>query len=160
MCQSYSNFGSVGTTDRQWPKNALLRSVKGSGSSVRQYIDYGPGSRIRQRQEIFCSPQGPDMLWGPPGRSLGSYSDWGLKLTTHLIYSRGWEWVELYLYSVQRQIYLPTPHIRTIVRLCALFKASSGERAWKVIRYRLWRAYCLSRVGQVRKTGTGSKERL
>jgi len=26
---------------------------------------------------------------------------------------------------------------RTIARLCALFKAYSGERAWKAIRYRL-----------------------
>ena len=29
---------------------------------------------------------------------------------------------------------------RTIARLCALFKACSGERAWKVIRDRLRRA--------------------
>ena len=40
---------------------------------------------------------------------------------------------------------------RTIARLCALFKAYSGEGAWKAIRDRLRRAYCLSRVDHVRK---------
>jgi len=40
---------------------------------------------------------------------------------------------------------------RTIARLCALFKSYSGERAWKAIRDRLRRAYCLSRVDHVRK---------
>jgi hypothetical protein len=38
-----------------------------------------------------------------------------------------------------------------IARLCAHFKAFSGERAWKAIRYSLRRAYCLSRVDHVRK---------
>ena len=41
--------------------------------------------------------------------------------------------------------------LRTIARLCALFTAHSGERAWKAIRGRLRRAYCLSRVDHVRK---------
>ena len=41
--------------------------------------------------------------------------------------------------------------LRTIARLCALFKAYSGERAWKVIRDRLRRPYYLSRVDHVRK---------
>ena len=40
---------------------------------------------------------------------------------------------------------------RTIARLCALFKAYSGERAWKAIRDRLRRPYYLSRVDHVRK---------
>jgi len=40
---------------------------------------------------------------------------------------------------------------RTIARLCALFKAYSGEKAWKVICNRLWRPYCLSRVDHVPK---------
>jgi hypothetical protein len=40
---------------------------------------------------------------------------------------------------------------RPIARLCALFKAYCGERAWKAIRDRLRRAYCLSRVDHVRK---------
>jgi hypothetical protein len=40
---------------------------------------------------------------------------------------------------------------RTIARLCALFKAYSGEWAWKAIRDRLGRAYCLSRVDRVQK---------
>ena len=40
---------------------------------------------------------------------------------------------------------------RTIARLFALFKAYSGERAWNVIRDTLRRAYCLSRVDNVRK---------
>ena len=39
----------------------------------------------------------------------------------------------------------------TTARLCALFKAYSGERAWKAIGDRLRRAYCLSRVDHVRK---------
>jgi len=34
---------------------------------------------------------------------------------------------------------------RTIARLCAIFKAYSGEKAWKAIRDRLRRPYCLSR---------------
>ena len=38
---------------------------------------------------------------------------------------------------------------RTIARLCALFKAYSGERSWKAIRDRLRRAYYLSRVDHV-----------
>jgi len=40
---------------------------------------------------------------------------------------------------------------RTIARLCALFKAYSGERAWKAIRDRLWSPCYLSRVDHVRK---------
>jgi hypothetical protein len=40
---------------------------------------------------------------------------------------------------------------RKITRLCALFKAYSGERAWKAILDRLRRVYYLSRVGHVRK---------
>jgi len=40
---------------------------------------------------------------------------------------------------------------RTIARLCALFKAYSGERAWKAIGDRLRRSYYLSRVDHVRK---------
>jgi len=35
---------------------------------------------------------------------------------------------------------------RTIVRLCALFKAYCSERAWEAIRDRLWGAYCLCGV--------------
>ena len=40
---------------------------------------------------------------------------------------------------------------RTVARLCAFFKACSGERAWKAIGDRLRRPYYLSRVDQVRK---------
>jgi len=40
---------------------------------------------------------------------------------------------------------------RTVARLCALFKAYCGERAWNVIGDRLRRAYCLSRVDHVWK---------
>jgi len=51
----------------------------------------------------------------------------------------------------------------TIARLCALFKAYSGERAWKCILDRLWRAYYLSRVNRVwkirdRKAKNGYRE--
>jgi len=38
-----------------------------------------------------------------------------------------------------------------IARLCALFNAYSGERAWKAICNRLRRHYCLSRVDHVQK---------
>jgi len=40
---------------------------------------------------------------------------------------------------------------RTIARLCVLFIAYSGEQAWKAIRDRWQRAYCLSRVDHIRK---------
>jgi len=40
---------------------------------------------------------------------------------------------------------------RMIARLYGLFKAYSGERAWKAIRDGLQRPYCLSRVGQEAK---------
>jgi len=40
---------------------------------------------------------------------------------------------------------------RTIARLCGLFKACSGERAWKAIRNRSRRHYYLSTVDYVRK---------
>jgi len=40
---------------------------------------------------------------------------------------------------------------RTIAHLCALFKAYTGERAWRAIRNRLRRPYYLSRVDHVRK---------
>jgi len=40
---------------------------------------------------------------------------------------------------------------RMIVRLCALFKAYSWERAWKAVRNRLRRPYYLSRFDHVRK---------
>jgi len=38
-----------------------------------------------------------------------------------------------------------------IARLCALFEAYFGERAWKAIGDRLRKAYYLSRVEHVRK---------
>jgi len=44
-------------------------------------------------------------------------------------------------------------HGRTIARLGQLFKACSGERAWRAIRDRLRRAYYLSRVYHVGKNG-------
>ena len=47
---------------------------------------------------------------------------------------------------------------RAIARLCAHFKAYSGERAWKAIRDRLRRPYYLSRVDHVRKI-RGRKQR-
>jgi len=40
---------------------------------------------------------------------------------------------------------------RTIERLCALFKAYYGKRAWKAISDRVRRDYCLCRVHRVRK---------
>ena len=40
---------------------------------------------------------------------------------------------------------------RTIARLCALFKAYSGQRAWKATRDRLRRACYLSGIDHVRK---------
>ena len=40
---------------------------------------------------------------------------------------------------------------KTIARLCALFKAYCGERAWNVIGDRLRGPYCLSRADHVRK---------
>ena len=43
---------------------------------------------------------------------------------------------------------------RKISRICALFKAYSGERAWKAVGDRLQRPNCLSRVDQERKSGT------
>ena len=50
---------------------------------------------------------------------------------------------------------------RTTVRLCVLFKAYFGERAWKAIRDRLRRPYNLSRcLIMFGKLGTGSKERI
>jgi len=40
---------------------------------------------------------------------------------------------------------------RPIARLCALFKAYSGERAWKAIRYRFRRLYSLCTVDYFQK---------
>ena len=42
---------------------------------------------------------------------------------------------------------------RMIARLCALFKAYSGEWAWKSMRDRLRGLYCLSRVDHVWEIG-------
>ena len=42
---------------------------------------------------------------------------------------------------------------RAIERLCALFKAYSGERTWKAIREKLRRPFYLSRVDHVQKIG-------
>jgi hypothetical protein len=42
---------------------------------------------------------------------------------------------------------------RRISRICALFKAYSGERAWKAIGDRLQQPNCLSRVDHERKIG-------
>jgi len=47
---------------------------------------------------------------------------------------------------------------RKIASLCALFTACCGERAWKAIRDRLRRAYCLIRVEKVQKI-RGRKQR-
>jgi hypothetical protein len=49
---------------------------------------------------------------------------------------------------------------RTISRICALFKAYSGEGAWKAISDGLGRPCYLSRVDHVRKIRDGSKERI
>jgi len=49
---------------------------------------------------------------------------------------------------------------RMIARLCALFKAYCGERAWKAIRDRLRRPYYWSWVDHVGKLGTGREERI
>ena len=49
---------------------------------------------------------------------------------------------------------------RTLPRLCALFKAYCGERAWNVIRDRLRKPYYWNRVDHVGKLGTGRKERI
>jgi hypothetical protein len=49
---------------------------------------------------------------------------------------------------------------RTIVRLCALFKAYCGERAWKATRDSLRRPYYSSRIIMLGKLGTGNKERI
>jgi len=46
-------------------------------------------------------------------------------------------------------------HCRMIARLFALFKAYSGEWAWKAIRDRLQRPYYLSRVDHIRKIRDG-----
>ena len=40
---------------------------------------------------------------------------------------------------------------RTIARLYAFFKAYCGERAWKAIRDRLQRCFCLNSVDRVQK---------
>jgi len=42
-------------------------------------------------------------------------------------------------------------HPRMIACLCALFKAYSGEWAWKAIRDRLQRPFCVSRIDHVHK---------
>jgi hypothetical protein len=49
---------------------------------------------------------------------------------------------------------------RTIPRLCSLFKAYSGERAWKAIRDRLRRTFCWVGLIMFGKLGTGSEEWL
>ena len=48
-------------------------------------------------------------------------------------------------------------HCRMIARLFALFKAYSGEWAWKAIRDRLQRPYYLSRVDHIRKIRDGKQ---
>jgi hypothetical protein len=50
--------------------------------------------------------------------------------------------------------------LRTIARLCVLFKVCCGERAWNDIRDRLGRVYCLSGVDIFGILGIGSKERI
>jgi len=47
---------------------------------------------------------------------------------------------------------------RMISRICALFKAYSGERAWKTIGDRLQRPNCLSRADQEQGAKDGYRE--
>ena len=47
---------------------------------------------------------------------------------------------------------------RKIFRICALFKAYSGERAWKAIGDRLKRPYDLSKVDQEQEAKDGYRE--
>jgi len=49
---------------------------------------------------------------------------------------------------------------RKLSRICALFKAYSGERAWKVIGDKLQRPHYLSRINHYGKLGVGGKERI
>ena len=48
---------------------------------------------------------------------------------------------------------------KMIARLCTLFQAYSGERAWKAIRDRMRRPCYLSRVDHVRKFRDGKQRR-
>ena len=50
--------------------------------------------------------------------------------------------------------------LRKLSRICALFKAYSGERAWKPIGDRLQRPHYLSRVDHEGKLGVGCKGRI
>ena len=49
---------------------------------------------------------------------------------------------------------------RKLSRICALFRAYSGECAWKPIGDRLQRPHYLSRVDHERKIGVGGKGRI
>ena len=49
---------------------------------------------------------------------------------------------------------------RKLSRICALFKAYSGERAWKPIGDRLQRPHYVGRVDQEGKLGVGGKGRI
>ena len=49
---------------------------------------------------------------------------------------------------------------RKLLRICVLFKAYSGESAWKTIGDRLQRPHYLSRVDYERKLGVGGKGRI
>jgi len=49
---------------------------------------------------------------------------------------------------------------RKLSRICALYKAYSGERAWKAIGDRLQRPHYVGRVDQEGKLGVGGKGRI
>jgi len=49
---------------------------------------------------------------------------------------------------------------RKLSRICALFKAYSGERAWKPVGGRLQWPHYLSSVDQERKIGVGGEGRI
>jgi hypothetical protein len=141
MYRLYSKFWSVGTTGGQWPKNSLIRPVKGPASSVSQsvsqpvsqpasqYIDYGPGSKIRQRQEIFLFSTGPRLAVKPTRWFFREVQRLGPEVAhTHHLQPRMGMSGAIHLLCTGKTLLPHTPHLddSTLMRT---FKAYSGERA-------------------------------
>jgi hypothetical protein len=118
-------------------------------------------------RRFFSSPKRPNRLWSPPSLPLNGYRDSfpGAKRPRRSVKHSPPTGVEVkneWLDLAQKKAAQLTNHTkysdwktlarrRTKARACVHFKACCGERAWKAIRDRLRRAYCLSMVDHVRK---------
>ena len=115
---------------KAWNALHFVLRVLRKGNGNTKLLAYTPLVHPVLEYEAAC--------WDPCRRQINPLDRVQMKAAQFTYHTKDSDWESL----AQRM---------TIARLCALFKAYSGERARKAIRDRLRRHYCLCRVDHVRK---------